>query len=118
MKAWSFSRLLQFVNRQLDLDSYMKVCDHLKCCDICHDAVCQLLRDRDESSFIYRAGHEIIHRPTPYQRRTTVSGRVKMSTIAPAVAIARFRLKSASLNDGHETMVPFGPGSRHTIGRI
>ena len=45
MSACSFSRLLQFVNKQLDLDGQLEVHDHLDRCDICRDAVCQLARD-------------------------------------------------------------------------
>jgi hypothetical protein len=54
MNACSFSQLLPFVNRQLDLEGYLKVCDHLKSCDICRDAVHQLSQDRDESAYINR----------------------------------------------------------------
>ena len=49
MSACSFDRLLQFVNRQLDLDGQLEVYEHLDRCDICRDAVYQLSRD-----FIYR----------------------------------------------------------------
>jgi len=55
MSACSFRRLLQLVNKQLDLDGQLKVYDHLDRCDICRDAVYQLSRDRDEAFFIYRA---------------------------------------------------------------
>ena len=55
MSACSFDRLLEFINKQLDLDGQLSVYDHLERCDICCDAVCQLLRDRDEAFFIYRA---------------------------------------------------------------
>jgi Fe-S oxidoreductase len=55
MSACSFDRLLQFVNKQLDLDGQLEIYDHLDRCDICLDAVYQLSRDRDEALFIYRA---------------------------------------------------------------
>jgi predicted anti-sigma-YlaC factor YlaD len=55
MSACSFGRLLQFTNKQLDLDGELKVYDHLDRCVICRDAVYQLSRDRDEAFFIYRA---------------------------------------------------------------
>ena len=61
MRACSFDRLLQFVNKQLDLDGQLEVYDHLDRCDICRDAVCQLARDRDEASFVCRA-----HRGKPF----------------------------------------------------
>ena len=54
MNVCSFSRLLQFVDRQLDLEGFLKACDHLKSCDICRDAVQQLSHDRDESAYINR----------------------------------------------------------------
>jgi len=55
MSACSFSRLLQLLNKQLDLDGQLEVYDHLDRCDICRDAVYQLARDQDEAFFIYRA---------------------------------------------------------------
>jgi len=54
MSACSFRRLLQLVNKQLDLDGQLRVYDHLDRCDICRDAVYQLACDRDEALFIYR----------------------------------------------------------------
>jgi len=50
MSACSFDRLLQFVNKQLDLDEQLEVQNHLDRCDICRDAVRQLSRD-----YIHRA---------------------------------------------------------------
>lgn len=61
MSACSFSRLVQFVNQQLDLDGQLDVYDHLDRCDICRDAVYQLSRDQDEAFFIYPA-----HRVKPF----------------------------------------------------
>jgi predicted anti-sigma-YlaC factor YlaD len=55
MSACSFNRLLQLVNKQLDLDGQLEVYDHLDRCDICRDAICQISRDRDRSFFVYRA---------------------------------------------------------------
>ena len=55
MGTCSFDRLLQFANKQLDLDERLEVYDHLDRCDICRDAVYQLSRDQDEAFFIYRA---------------------------------------------------------------
>jgi hypothetical protein len=55
MSPCSFNLLLQFTNRQLDLDGRLEAYDHLDRCDICRDAVYQLSRDRDEAFFIHRA---------------------------------------------------------------
>jgi hypothetical protein len=55
MSACSFERLLQFVNKQLNLDGQLEVYDHLDRCDICRDAAYQLSRDRDEALFTCRA---------------------------------------------------------------
>jgi hypothetical protein len=52
MSACSFNRLLQLVNKELDLDGQLEVYRHLDQCDICRDAVCQLSCDRDEAFFI------------------------------------------------------------------
>jgi hypothetical protein len=49
MSACDFDRLLQFVNKQLDLDGRLEAYDHLDRCDICRDAVYQLSRDQDEA---------------------------------------------------------------------
>ena len=42
MSAGSFTRLLQLVNRQLDLNTQRHVNHHLDRCEICRDAVHQL----------------------------------------------------------------------------
>jgi hypothetical protein len=55
MSACSFDRLLNFVDKRLDLDGQLDVFSHLDRCDICRDAVCQLSRDRDEAFFRFRA---------------------------------------------------------------
>jgi predicted anti-sigma-YlaC factor YlaD len=70
MNACSFDRLLQFVNKQLDLDGQLEVYGHLDQCDICRDAVYQLSRDRDEASFIYRA-HRV--KPSVFQHPIEVA---------------------------------------------
>ncbi len=49
MSACSFERLLQFVNKQLNLDGQLEVYDHLDRCDICRDTAYQLSRERDEA---------------------------------------------------------------------
>jgi hypothetical protein len=55
MSACNFEYLLQFVNKQLDLDQQLEVYDHLDRCNICREAVYQLSRDLGGVSFIYRA---------------------------------------------------------------
>jgi len=55
MKACSFDRLLQFVNKQLDLDGQLEVYGHLDRCDICRDAVYQLSHDLNGALFVSRA---------------------------------------------------------------
>ncbi len=54
MSVCSFNRLLQFINKQLDLNGQLEIYDHLDRCNICRDTIRQLTRDRDEASFIYR----------------------------------------------------------------
>ncbi len=58
MGSCSFDRLLQLINKQLDLDGQLEVYDHLDRCGICRDAVCQISRDRDEAFVIYRTFRE------------------------------------------------------------
>jgi hypothetical protein len=55
MNACSFERLVQFVNKQLDLDGQLDVFGHLDRCDICRDAVCQLSADRAGALSSFRA---------------------------------------------------------------
>jgi len=118
MSACSFSRLLQFINKQLDLDGQLEVYHHLDRCDICHDAVYQLARDLDGAFLINRAPCGTIRRTAPYRRGSRISGCVQMITNAPASTAVRFRLKSVVLKDVPETTGPLGPGSEHTIRRI
>ena len=54
MSACSFQKLVQLLDKQLELDEKLEVLDHLHSCTICRDAVYQISRDRDESLFIHR----------------------------------------------------------------
>ena len=66
MKACSFDRLLQFVNKQLDLDGQLEVYGHLDQCDICRDTVYQLSHDLDGALFVSRAhrvGPTVVQHP-------------------------------------------------------
>ena len=54
MGVCDFSRLLQFTNKQLDLDGQLEIYDHLDRCDICRDAYYQLSRDRHKASHTQR----------------------------------------------------------------
>jgi len=55
MSTCSFDRLLQFCNKNLDLDGQLEIYGHLDRCNICRDAIYQLSRDRDEAFHIHRA---------------------------------------------------------------
>ena len=57
MSACSFGQLVQFVNKQLDLDEQLQVYNHLDLCDICRDAVFELARDLGETCFVHCAHH-------------------------------------------------------------
>jgi hypothetical protein len=54
MSSCSFERLLQLLDKQLDLDGKLDVYDHLDHCENCRDAVYHILRDRDAEYFIER----------------------------------------------------------------
>ena len=54
MNACSFKKLVQLLDKQLNLDEKLEVLDHLESCKICRDAVYQIARDRDEALFIQR----------------------------------------------------------------
>jgi hypothetical protein len=54
MNACSFKKLVQLLDKQLNLDDKLEVLNHLDKCTICRDAVYQISRDRDEAFFIKR----------------------------------------------------------------
>jgi hypothetical protein len=54
MSACSFQKLVQLLDKKLDLDKKLEVLDHLHSCKICRDAVYQISRDRDDSFFVRR----------------------------------------------------------------
>jgi len=83
MSACNFECLLQFVNKQLDLDKQLEVYEHLDCCNICRDAICQLSRDLAEVLFIYRV-HGVKHYAFRRQIKKAWSGRAHV--IANALA--------------------------------
>jgi hypothetical protein len=65
MSSCNFEYLLQFMNKQLDLDRQLEVYDHLDRCHICREAVYQLSCDLRGVSFIYGARgvkHSASHR--------------------------------------------------------
>jgi anti-sigma factor RsiW len=54
MTACSFKKLVQLLDKQLNLDDQLEVLSHLDTCQICRDAIYQISRDRDEAYFIHR----------------------------------------------------------------
>ncbi len=54
MKSCSFHKLVQLLDKQLELDEKLEVLTHLETCAICRDTVYQISRDRDEALFIHR----------------------------------------------------------------
>ena len=54
MDTCNFQKLVQLLDKQLELDEKLEVLTHLEHCVICRDTVYQLARDRDESLFIHR----------------------------------------------------------------
>ena len=54
MDTCSFQKLVQLLDKQLELDEKLEVLTHLENCVICRDTVYQLVRDRDDSLFIRR----------------------------------------------------------------
>jgi len=54
MSACSFKKLIQLLDKQLDLDEKLEVLSHLDTCGICRDAVYQISHDRDEGYFIHK----------------------------------------------------------------
>ena len=54
MTGCSFQKLVQLLDKQLDLDEKLEVLNHVESCGICRDAVYQISRDRDEAFFVHR----------------------------------------------------------------
>lgn len=54
MRPCDFEKLVQFLDKQLDIDEQLEVLDHLDHCEICRDAVFHISRDRDADLFVYR----------------------------------------------------------------
>jgi hypothetical protein len=54
MSSCSFKKLVQLLDKQLNLDEKLEILDHLDTCAICRDAIYQISRDRDEAFFIHR----------------------------------------------------------------
>ncbi len=49
-----FDKLVEYLDKRLELDDQLAVLDHLDFCDACFDAVYQLSRDRDADLFVDR----------------------------------------------------------------
>lgn len=66
----SFNRLLQLLDKLLEVDKQLEAYDHLNQCEICRDTICQLSRDRDKALFI-SPGHfsEPYFAPHPPRRQ-------------------------------------------------
>ena len=54
MDACSFKKLVQLLDKQLDLDGRLDVFDHLDHCENCRDAIYHIMRDRDAAYFVAR----------------------------------------------------------------
>jgi hypothetical protein len=63
MSNCSFEKLLQLLDKQLDLDGELEVFDHLDHCENCRDAVYHIMRDRDSGYFVVRP-YRIEKQPT------------------------------------------------------
>ena len=50
----SFDRLVQYLDKQLNLDEQLEVLEHLDFCETCREAIYQISRDRDVKLFISR----------------------------------------------------------------
>jgi hypothetical protein len=55
MGSCSVDRLVQLLDKRLDLDSKLDVFDHLDQCQTCRDTVYQILRSRDARFFVVPA---------------------------------------------------------------
>jgi len=55
MGACSFTKLLQLMDKQLDLDSQLAVYGHIDRCNICRDAIYDLTLERDSALYKVRS---------------------------------------------------------------
>ncbi len=51
-----FEKLVQLLDKRLDLDGKLEVYDHLDRCDTCRETVYQIAQDRDRDLFIRPPG--------------------------------------------------------------
>ena len=58
MSVCSFKKLVQLLDKKMDLDGKLEVLNHLDVCDICREAIYQISRDRDESFLVYKPYRE------------------------------------------------------------
>ncbi|HYK90067.1 MAG TPA: hypothetical protein VE398_14935 [Acidobacteriota bacterium] len=56
MRNCSFEKLVQLLDKQLDLNGKLELFDHLDRCDNCREAVYQISRDRDRDYYISKPG--------------------------------------------------------------
>ena len=54
MAGCNFEKLVQLLDKQLNLDDKLDVLDHVSRCEICRDAIYHISRDRDGDYFIFR----------------------------------------------------------------
>jgi hypothetical protein len=54
----NFEKLVQYLDKSLDLDGQLEVLNHVDVCDACRDAIFHISRDRDASLFRYRPYRE------------------------------------------------------------
>jgi hypothetical protein len=74
----SFNRLLQLLDRLLEVDEQLEAYDHLDQCEICRDTIYQLSRDRDQALFIYPGALRSRTSPRTYRGSGKVRGCVQM----------------------------------------
>jgi anti-sigma factor RsiW len=59
MRSCSFEKLVQLLDKKLNLDTKLELFDHLDRCDNCREAVYQISRDRDRAFYISRPGKRV-----------------------------------------------------------
>ena len=52
MRGCDFEKLIQLLDKELDLNGRLEILVHLDECDNCREAVYQIARDRDRDLFI------------------------------------------------------------------
>jgi len=65
----NFEKICLFLEKRLNLGGQLEVLDHLDKCDICLEAACRMIKDRDPDSHVRHKINDRLIRRSPWKRR-------------------------------------------------